>query len=328
MRERRYDPTCDEWVTFASDRQDRTYKPEDVCPLCPAMPGGLETEIPLPAFEVVTFDNRFPAFSPAPPAPEEAGSGLYRVAPATGRCEVVVYSDDHFATFADLPPPRIRMIIDVWADRWQTLAAEPAVMYVMPFENKGEVVGTTLSHPHGQIYAFPDIPPRAERELRTAGRYRQATGHCVRCDVVEAEISDGRRLVAATDRTIAWVPFWARFPYEVHVAPRRHVPSLPDLTSAERDDLGRMLSLVTRSYDALWNFAMPYVMAIHQQPTTADPSVREISHLRVEFAPPYRSHDKLKHLAGSELAAGAFVSDAAPESTAYALRGARDRLAR
>jgi hypothetical protein len=116
------------------------------------------------------------AVSPNPPAPEEADTGLYLVAPATGRCEVVVYSDDHFATFADLPPARIRMIIDVWADRWQTLAAEPAVKYVMPFENKGEVVGTTLSHPHGQIYAFPDIPPRSERELRTAGRYRKLPG--------------------------------------------------------------------------------------------------------------------------------------------------------
>lgn len=327
MRERRYDPTSDEWITFATDRQDRTYKPTDACPLCPTAPGGPETEIPLPAFEVVTFDNRFPALSPSPPAAETAGSSLYSVAPATGRCEVVVYSDDHLATLADLPPTRIRMIIDVWADRWRALAAEPAVEYVMLFENKGEVVGTTLSHPHGQIYAFPDIPPRPLQELRTAQRYRQATGRCVRCDVIQAELSDGRRLVASTDTWIAWVPFWARFPYEVHVAPRQHVPSLPDLSARERDALAEMLALVTRSYDALWGFAMPYVMAIHQQPAVADSGVRAISHLRVEFAPPYRSQDKLKHLAGSELAGGAFVSDAAPEETAGALRAARDRLA-
>jgi UDPglucose--hexose-1-phosphate uridylyltransferase len=327
MRERRYDPTSDEWVTFSSDRQDRTYKPRDACPLCPTLPGGPETEIPLPAFEVVTFDNRFPAFSADAPAPEAPGPGLYRSAPATGRCEVVVYSDDHFATFADLPLTRIRMIIDVWADRWRALAAEAAVGYVMPFENKGEVVGTTLSHPHGQIYAFPDVPPRPQRELTTARRYRQATGRCIRCDVIQAEISDGRRLVATTDSWIGWVPFWARFPYEVQVAPRRHVPSLPDLTVAERDDLAVLLSVVTRSYDALWNFAMPYVMVIHQQPTTGDPQVVDVSHLRFEFAPPYRSRDRLKHVAGAELGAGAFISDAAPEATALALRAARDRLA-
>lgn len=333
MRERRYDPTCDEWITFASDRQDRTYKPaDDTCPLCPTLPGGPETEIPLAAFEVVTFDNRFPAFSPHPPEPEfedgPGGGGLYRVAPATGRCEVVVYSDDHFATFADLTHARIRMIIDVWADRWRALASEAGVGYVMPFENKGEVVGTTLLHPHGQIYAFPDIPPRPRRELDAARRHWHETGRCVRCDVIEAEARDGRRVVTASDDWIAWVPFWARFPYEVHVSPRRHVPALPGLTPAERDGLAGLLSLVTRAYDALWGFPMPYVMAIHQQPATAGPQVRDFSHLRVEFAPPCRSPDKLKHLAGSELAAGAFVSDAAPEDTAAALRAARDRLPR
>lgn len=326
MRERRYDPTAGEWVIFASDRQDRTYKPADACPLCPTVPGGQETEIPLPAFEVVTFDNRFPALSLDAPAPVAADRGSYLVAPATGRCEVVVYSDDHSATFADLPADRIRMIVDVWADRWRTLAAEPAVGYVMPFENKGEVVGTTLLHPHGQIYAFPDIPPRPERELRTGQRYYEVTGRCVRCDVVAAEVADGRRLVIATNYWIAWVPFWARFPYEVQVTPRRHVSSLPELTSAERDDLAGLLSIVTRSYDALWDFSMPYVMAIHQQPARAGAAVRAISHLRFEFAPPYRSRDKLKHLAGSELAAGAFISDAAPEATALALREARDRV--
>jgi len=327
MRERRYDPTCDEWVTFAPDRQDRTYKPTDTCPLCPTMPGGAETEIPFPAFEVVAFDNRFPALSPDAPEAEAAGPSLYQVGPATGRCEVVVYSDDHFATFADLPLERVRTIVDVWADRWGALAAEPGVGYVMPFENKGEVVGTTLSHPHGQIYAFPDVPPRPQRELRTARRYRRATGRCIRCDVIQAEISDGRRVVATTGTWIAWVPFWARFPYEVQVAPLRHVPSLPELTGAERDDLAILLSVVTRSYDALWDFTMPYVMAIHQQPASGDSRVREVSHLRVEFAPPYRSRDKLKHVAGSELGAGAFISDAAPEATARALRAARDRLA-
>lgn len=327
MRERRYDPTSGEWVTFAPDRQDRTYKPAEVCPLCPSVPGGHDTEIPMAAFEVVTFDNKFPAFTPDAPAPETTAPGNYLVAPAAGRCEVIVYSDDHDATFADLPPARVRMIVDIWADRWRTLAAEPAVAYVMPFENKGEVVGTTLSHPHGQIYAFPAIPPRPERELRSALRYRERTGRCVRCDVIETEVADGRRLVATTGSWIAWVPFWARFPYEVQVVPRRHVPSMPELTHQERDDLAELLLLVTRSYDALWNFAMPYVMSIQQQPASAEPAVRDVSHLRVEFAPPYRSRDKLKYMAGSELAGGAFISDAAPEDTARALRAARDRVA-
>lgn len=322
MTERRYDPTSDEWVTFATHRQHRTYKPADFCPLCPTRPGADPTEIPYPSFEVVTFDNRFPAYSTDPPVPAVEPSGLYPVAPAAGRCEVVVYSDDHHATFADLDRGRVRMLVDVWADRTEILGAEPAVAYVMPFENKGEVVGTTLSHPHGQIYGYPEVPPRARRELDAARAHRARTGTCVHCDVVAAELADGRRLVTSVDGWAAWVPFWARFPYEVHIAPSAHRPALPDLSDCEREGLATMLTRVTGAYDRLWGFSLPYVMAFHQQPTDGNPDWPALSHLHVEFAPPHRAADRLKHLAGSELAGGAFVTDVAPETAAAELRAA------
>ncbi len=322
MTERRFDPTRGEWVTFATHRQNRTYKPADYCPLCPTRPGEEPTEIPYPSFEVATFDNRFPSFSPRPPAPAVEGSALYPVAPASGRCEVVVYSDDHDATFADLELERVRMIVDVWADRSAILGDDPAIAYVMPFENKGETVGTTLSHPHGQIYGYPDIPPLPLRELDAALEHRRRTGSCVHCDVVAAEVADGRRVVAEQGRLVAWVPFWARFPYEVHIAPRPHRPTLPGLDDAERDDLASLLSVVARAYDQLWGFSLPYVMAFHQQPSDGDDAWEPVSHLHAELCPPNRAADRLKYLAGSELAGGAFVTDVAPEAAASALRDA------
>lgn len=322
MSERRYDPTADEWVTFATHRQGRIYKPSvAACPLCPTRPGGAPTELPRPSFAVAVFDNLFPSLSPTPPSPDVEATDLYGVEPAYGRCEVVVYSDDHDQTLADLPAERVRLLVDVWADRYRELGADPGVSYVMPFENKGDVIGVTLSHPHGQVYAYSDVPPRPARELRAAQRHHARTGRCVECDVVAAEL-DGPRQVARGRSTVAFVPFWARFPYEVHVVPTGHRPRLEDLDDDERDDLAALLSQVARGYDRLFGFSLPYVMALHARPTDDAEDWDPVSHLHVEFAPPHRSADKLKHLAGSELAGGAFMTDVAPEQAAASLREA------
>jgi len=320
MSERRYDPTADEWVTFATHRQDRTFlPPAEYCPLCPTKPGHPPTEVPRAAYEVVVFDNLFPSLRPDPPPPDLEGTDLYPVAPAQGRCEVVVYTDDHASTLAEMPLDRIRMLVEVWTDRYRILGSEPGIRYVMPFENKGEVIGVTLLHAHGQIYAYPEVPPRPLRELRAARAHLERTGRCVECDVVEAEVADGRRVVDVNDSFVAFVPFWARFPYEVHIAARQHRPSLLDLSGAERDDLTRLLKRVLVAYDALFGFSLPYVMGFHQRPTD-DGDWDAVSHLHIEFSPPHRAANKLKYLAGSELAGGAFMTDVAPENAAPRLR--------
>ncbi len=322
MSERRYDPTSGEWVTFATHRQNRTYKPSTaMCPLCPTKQGGDETEIPRTSYDVAVFDNRFPSLCPDPPVPDVADSDLYPVAPAYGRCEVVVYSDDHTSTLTEQPLERVRLLVEVWADRYHELGADPGVHYVMPFENKGEAVGVTLHHPHGQIYAYPEIPPRPLRELHAAREHLRRTGRCVECDVVTAELADGRRLVDANASFVAFVPFWARFPFEVHVASRAHRPSLLDVDAAERDDLSRLLKRLLAAYDALFGFPLPYVMAFHQRPTDGG-DWDAVSHLHVEFEPPNRAADRLKYLAGSELEAGAFMTDVAPEVAGTRLRTA------
>lgn len=320
MTERRRDPVTGQWRMFASHRQDRTFLPsEQLCPLCPTVDGDRPTEIPRPSFEVAVFDNRFPALTAHPPPPAMAGSDLYPVAPALGANEVVVYSDQHQPTAAELGPARMEKVIAVWAERYGELGRRDEIAYVFIFENRGEAIGVTLHHPHGQIYAYPEIPPLPATELAAATAYLEATGRCVLCDVVARERSDGVRLVAQNGSFVAFVPFAARFPYEVHVASRRHATSVTDLTDPERRLLAELLVTVRRGLDGLFGFPLPLVMSVHQAPTD-DAGWLPVSHLHIEFTPVHRNATKLKYLAGSELGGGAFINDAAPETTAAAIR--------
>jgi UDPglucose--hexose-1-phosphate uridylyltransferase len=322
MTERRYDPISGEWRMFAGQRQDRTFLPADeFCPLCPTRPGHPPTEIPLAAFDVVVFENRFPALVAHPPDPALVGTDLYPVAPSAGANEVIVYSDDHHCGLAQMEAPRIARIVEVWADRYGALGARPEVAYVFIFENRGVAVGVTLHHPHGQIYAYPEIPPRARRELDMALAHIAAHGTCVYCDVVARERADAVRIVAQNRSFVAFVPFAARFPYEIHVASLRHAASLLDLTDPERLALAELLHDVLRGYDGLFGFPLPYVMSMHQAPTD-DGEHQHVSHFHIEFTPLHRTAEKLKYLAGSELGMGAFINDTAPEDTAARLRAA------
>ena len=321
MTERRRDPLSGEWRTFATHRQDRTFlPPADQCPLCPTRNDGPITEVPWPEFEVAVFENRFPSFVPNPPEPSILASAMYDVEPSVGATEVVVYSDDHGASMGSLGVDRLRLLVDVWAERYAVLGGREEVAYVFVFENRGETVGVTLHHPHGQIYAYPEIPPRPAQELAEAREHLNARGTCVTCDVVAQERTEAVRLLARNDAFIAYVPFAARFPYEVHVTAHRHAPSLLDLSDPERDELAAMLSDVVNRYDALFGFELPYVMSMHQAPTD-DGEWQSISHLHIEFTPFHRTREKLKYLAGSELGAGAFLNDVAPEQAAASLRG-------
>ena len=320
MTERRYDPVTGEWRMFAGHRQDRTFLPPDAfCPLCPTKEGQPPTEIPLPAFEVVVFENRFPALVREPPEPAVAGSELSPVLRSHGANEVVVYSDDHRLSLGEMEVDRIAKVVAVWADRYADLGSRDEVAYVFIFENKGVAVGVTLHHPHGQIYAYPEIPPRVRQELDVATAHIAEHGTCVYCDVVARERSDGVRVIAHNRSFLAFVPFAARFPYEVHVASLRHAASLLDLSDPERLALADVLRTVVRAYDRLFGFPLPYVMSMHQAPTD-DGEHQHISHFHIEFTPLHRTAEKLKYLAGSELGAGAFINDTAPEDTAARLR--------
>jgi len=232
----------EEVVVYAVHRQHRTFLPaEDHCPLCPTSPGGPPTEIPFPSFEIVVFDNRFP--------PLES---------PVGAAEVVVYTDEHHGSFAGLAPERAEALMWVWRQRYQELGARDDVGYVLIFENRGVEVGTTLHHPHGQIYAYPFLPPVPALELAADERL----GGCAVCALTGRELEDGRRIVHSNERVTAFVPYAARWPYEVHVVMREHRASLVQCTPDDLRDLSRALQAVTRGYDLLFTRPFPYVMAL------------------------------------------------------------------
>ncbi len=325
MNQLRWDPNLREWVAYATHRQDRTFlPPAEYCPLCPTKPGGFPTEVPREHYDIVVFENKFPSFSPDAAEPDEAGSSLAPTAPGRGVCEVVLYSDDHDATLAGLSERRIRNLIEVWADRYMELGALDFVDYVFIFENKGEAIGVTLSHPHGQIYAYPFIPPRPKRELESAREYREDHGGCLHCDLLSGEFSDGRRLVEKGEHFAAFVPFYARFPYEVHLYAHRCMPCIADLNGDERRDLACVLKRVLAVYDVLFDKSLPYMMVMHQAPTDGKDH-EGVAHFHIEFYPVNRTAEKLKYLAGSETGAGVFVVDDLPEATAQKLREAAVR---
>jgi UDPglucose--hexose-1-phosphate uridylyltransferase len=319
MSELRWHPLLGQWVITATYRQDRTFlPPRDYCPLCPTRAGRSATEVPEPDYDIAVLDNRFPSLQAVPPQPAVAGTELTPVRPAGGVCEVVLYTSDHDATLAGASLRRIRHLIAVLADRTRDLGARPEIEYVFAFENKGEAIGVTISHPHGQIYAYPFVPPVIEAELRQLRSHRAATGRCLVCDLLRGELADGRRIVAETAGWVAAVPFYARWPYEVHLTPRSHVGWLHELEEAEVAGLARVLKTVLCKYDNLFGFSLPYVMAIHQRPVGR--AAGEDYHLHFEFYPPNRTESRLKYTAGSESGAGTFINDTLPEDTAQRLR--------
>lgn len=321
MSELRWNPLLSEWVITATHRQDRTFlPPREHCPLCPTRPGGPPTEIERETFEIVVFENRFPSLHRAPPEPEVDGTPLNPVRPAAGVCEVVVYTPEHDTSLGALPTRQIEHLITAWAHRTRELGERPEVATVFAFENRGEAIGVTLHHPHGQIYAYPFVPPIVAREAAAAEEHRASADACLWCDLATQEKTDGRRVILDAEGWLGTVPMAARWPYEVHLQPYRHVGWLHELHAGEVRGLAASLKRLLGGYDRLFGFPLPYVMAIHQRPTDGEPHAGY--HLHLEFYPPNRSADKLKYLAGSEAGAGAFINDTLPEETAAALRRA------
>lgn len=321
MSELRWNPLLEEWVITATQRQDRTFQPPaDFCPLCPTRPGAFATEIPRPDFDIVVFENKFPSLRRHPPRPAVRGDALAPVLPAAGACEVVVYSPGHEGSMATEPPERIAHLVAVWQDRFRELSRRPGIRYVLIFENKGAEIGVTISHPHGQIYAFPYIPPIPQRQLAAQRRYWRQTGKCLRCELLRRERRLRRRVVYENAAFAAVVPFAARYPYEIHLLPRRHRAAITDLEPDEVTALGQALHAVTAGYDRLFGFSLPYMMLLQQRPAGGGrwPEV----HFYFEFLPPYRTADKLKYLAGCESGAGTYINDTLPEETAPRLRAA------
>lgn len=308
--ELRYDVLTDEWVAIAGHRQSRTFlPPADECPLCPSS-DERASEIPAHSYDVVVFENRFPSFS--------TNFGTYRddVSPGVGRCEVVCFTSEHSSSFSQLTDAQVWLVMEAWADRTAELSGIEGVEQVFCFENRGEEIGITLAHPHGQIYAYPYVTPRTQQHLRAAAR-----NPSLFADTLKAERASGERVVASNEHWTAFVPFAARWPFEVHIYPHRQVPDLPALTAEERAAFAPLYTSVLRALDGLFGLAMPYVSAWHQAPVRQG---RDLAYLHLELFSVRRAPGKLKYLAGSESAMGAFVNDVPPEQAAAMLKSQVD----
>lgn len=316
----RYDPLTDEWVAVAVHRQTRTFlPPANECPLDPSE-GDRLTEIPAPDYDVVVFENRFPSLSGR--VADEPGeiTPFTPVRPGQGRCEVVCFTSDHNASFASLPPRRVRTVLDALADRTEVLGELPGVEQIFCFENRGVEIGVTLHHPHGQIYAYPFVTPRTRALLAAARRHAERTGGGnLYADVLAAERATGDRVVTENEHWTAFVPAAARWPFEVHLAPRRVVPDIPALNDSERDAFGPLYLDLLRRFDGLFDMPMPYIASWQQAPVRID---RELGHLHLQLFSIRRAKDKLKYLAGSESGMGVFINDISPERAAELLRAA------
>jgi UDPglucose--hexose-1-phosphate uridylyltransferase len=312
MSELRWNPILSQWVAVASNRQDRPQMPKDYCPFDPG-----SGKVP-DHYDVFLYPNDFAAFSPAEdPFDPSASAGLFGHTGARGACDVVLYHPDHNKLPSELSAEHWRLVIDLWTSRSEELWANPDIQYVYVFENTGVAIGVTMPHPHGQIYAFPFIPPYVERELAATSDYFTAHGKCLYCAVLAGELADGRRVVAQNDSFVAFVPYAARFPAEIQIYARRHVDRLAALTDAEKTGLSELLRIVRRKYDNLYKQPMPLMMVVRQPPVTGD---HPYFHFHIEFYPIQRSATKLKYLAGVETGAGTFLNDTVAEERASALR--------
>ncbi|MEU7035744.1 galactose-1-phosphate uridylyltransferase [Streptomyces sp. NPDC046237] len=300
----RYDALLGDSVAIASHRQDRTYHPPaDECPLCPSR-DGRQSEIPAPDYDVAVFENRFPS-----------------LAGENGRCEVVCFTSDHDASFADLTPERVALVLDAWTDRTAELAERPGVEQVYCFENRGAEIGVTLGHPHGQIYAFPYVTPRTALMRRRAAEHRARTGRSLFDDVVARERADEARVVLESEHWIAFVPYAAHWPYEVHLHPTRRVPDLRALDEGARTAFPQIYLELLRRFDRIFGPGeppTPYIAAWHQAPFTG--AEREEFGLHLELFTVRRAPGRLKYLAGTESGMGAFMNDVPPEAAAERLR--------
>ena len=333
--EERWHPLREEWVIIAAHRQNRPWSGEtiehnegplpeyvDDCYLCPGNTrvSGARNDNYTTTF---VFDNDHPCVGFEAPQTLQTPPGIYRNQPASGIARVVCYSPNHSLALAELEPGAIKDLLEVWQEQYRELSARKEINHVLIFENKGEAVGVSNPHPHCQIYATNFVFKTIDTEARASQHHFAETGRILFQDVIRAEKEDGRRIICENESAIAFIPYFARYAYEVFVAPKVTHPSIATISNDELADFAALLKQVLVKFDNLWQMPFPYVMPLHQAPT--DGGDYSSFHFHIEFHPPLRRPNLLKYLAGPEIGGGNFLSDTAPEEKAAELRAQADK---
>ncbi len=332
--EQRWHPLRREWVVVAAHRQNRPWVGETVevarteipphddnCHFCPRntrVHGSRN-----PDYEgTFVFDNDHPCVGPAAPVDLDPAPGIMRNRRADGLARVVCYTPRHDLSLATLPASGIDQLLQTLSAQYHDLGGRPEVAHVLAFENRGEVVGVSNPHPHCQLYATNFVFKTIETEVLASREHWQEHKRVLFADIIASELQDRLRILYENDSAIAFIPYFARYAYEVYVAPKATHASLHDLSDGERRDLSLALQHVLVKYDNLWQMPFPYVMVLHQAPT--DGGDYGSFHFHIEFHPPLRQPHLLKYLAGPEIGGGNFLSDTAPEAKAAELRSLPD----
>lgn len=315
MAELRWHPLINDWVIIASHRQNRPQMPRDWCPFCPG--SGKVPE----HFDVLKYDNDFPALSQNPPIPDDVPTKFYKMAEAYGKCEVILYSPNHTITLPELPEEHIKKLVDLWTERFVEIKKDPKIKYVFIFENRGELVGVTMPHPHGQIYGYSYIPKKLELELNSCKDYFKQNNSCLICDMNKDELEFKERVIFENEDFIVFLPFFSEYPYGIYITSKRHVQNLAQFTEREKFNLAKTLKEAAGTLDSLFDYQFPYMMCMHQDPVNSG-DFSEYYHFHIEFFPPMRSKDKQKFNASSETGAWAHANPTKPEEKAEELRAA------
>ncbi|MBC7397439.1 MAG: galactose-1-phosphate uridylyltransferase [Bdellovibrionales bacterium] len=311
----RWHPLRREWVVYASHRQNRTFlPPKDYSPLAISKSKDFPTEMPAGDYEIAVFDNLFPSLNQITDAKPKFS---VPTEPAKGICEVVVFTQNPDTSLGELPLDRVKLVLEVLAERTKALREGGKVQYVLPFENRGVEQGVTLHHPHGQLYAYPFVPPVVAAQLASMKTYWDEKKSGLLEKFIQDEKLDGRRVIFERPEAIAFVPVCARYPYETWIAPIRPVQFLEQLTPSELQDFAHVLKMTLMKFDRLWSKPFPYLLLLYQAPL--DGKDHPEAHLHIEIYPPLRTRDRLKYLAGTELGAGVFINDSLPEEKAAEL---------
>ena len=317
MAELRWHPLIQDWVMIAGNRQGRPQMPKDYCPFCPKFGK-------VPEYEVLEYDNDFPALSQNPPEPDDVANDFFKVRPSYGKCEVILYSPGHTTTVPELSDSHMKKLVDLWCERFTALSADEKIKYVFPFENRGDVVGVTMPHPHGQIYGYSVIPKKLQLETQSAKQYYEEKGACLYCDLLKNELEFGKRVIFRNEHFTVFLPFFTEYPYGVYIFANSHKPYITDFTEEERMSLGLTIRDVVGMFDSLFDYKFPYMMCMHNAPVNSGDYSKDF-HFHIEFFPPMRSAEKQKFNASSETGAWAHCNPTCPEDTAVELRAAYEK---
>lgn len=304
---------------IASHRQARPQMPKNWCPFCPG-----SGKVP-DNYVVHKYDNDFPALSQNPPQPDDVANNMFKTAKAYGRCEVILYSPEHNITLPQLSVSHIRKLVDLWEERFLEISKDEGIKYILIFENRGEVVGVTMPHPHGQIYGYSFIPKKIQTEIDACKEHFEKTSNCLVCDIVKGEEDAKDRIIIENEDFYTILPFFTDYPYGVYIYSKRHVSNMVEFNDREKDNLSKILKETTGTLDALFDMPFPYMLCIHQSPVNSS-KCDEFYHFHIEFYPPMRSKDKQKFNASSETGAWANCNPTAPEEKAQELRQAYEKF--